>query len=90
MSSKVHKLKTWSEYFLAVASGDKTFDHRKNDRDFKVGDILELEEWDKDKEIYTGNKIVARVTYVLKDTLNVPEGYAILSIKLIYRKINMC
>jgi len=37
-----HFLKTWAEYFEAVKSGNKTFEVRVNDRDFKVGDILVL------------------------------------------------
>ena len=40
-----HQLKTWPEYFKAVAAGTKTFEVRENDRNFKVGDVLELREW---------------------------------------------
>lgn len=41
-----HKLKIWPRMFDAVRRGDKTFEIRKNDRDYQTGDILELEEWD--------------------------------------------
>lgn len=42
----VHKLKLFPEYFDAVANGIKTFEIRKNDRDYKVGDTLHLYEFD--------------------------------------------
>ena len=41
----IHKLKLNACYYDDSASGIKTFEIRKNDRDFKVGDILELREW---------------------------------------------
>ena len=42
----VHALKIYPEYYEAVKSGKKPFEVRKNDRDFKVGDILALNEFD--------------------------------------------
>ena len=41
---RTHKLKTESLYFLAVISGVKKFEIRKNDRDFKIYDTIILEE----------------------------------------------
>lgn len=37
-----HQLKIKSEYLEAIISGVKTFEIRKNDRDFKVGDRVTL------------------------------------------------
>lgn len=69
-----HELKTWPEYFQEVKSGKKTFEIRKNDRDFKVGDILVLKEWKckghnqvMPNELvgeYTGDELRMRVTYI--------------------------
>lgn len=44
--SKTHELKTLPVYFDAVKRGDKTFEVRKNDRDFQTGDVLILKEYD--------------------------------------------
>lgn len=41
-----HELKLDVRYFDDVKSGKKNFDIRNNDRDFKVGDILELKMFD--------------------------------------------
>ncbi|KLV06899.1 DUF3850 domain-containing protein [Photobacterium ganghwense] len=39
---KLHDLKIKTEYLTAILDGDKTFEIRKNDRDFKVGDRVRL------------------------------------------------
>lgn len=44
MGGRVHRLKTWDFYFDSVVRGLKTFEIRRNDRDFRVGDVLELME----------------------------------------------
>jgi hypothetical protein len=43
---KVHKLKCWSAPFRAMELGLKRFELRKNDRNYQVGDVLELTELD--------------------------------------------
>jgi hypothetical protein len=35
-----HELKTWTEYYNAVFDGNKTFEVRKNDRNYQVDDVL--------------------------------------------------
>jgi ASC-1-like (ASCH) protein len=47
MTSKTHHLKLHSDYFKDVKSGLKTFEIRKNDRDYQVGDRLILHLWHK-------------------------------------------
>lgn len=51
----IHELKILPQYFEAVQSGLKTFEIRKNDRDYKVGDTLVLKEYN--NEAYTGREI---------------------------------
>lgn len=74
-----HDLKIWPQYFDAVASGDKTFEWRKDDRDYRVGDTLRLREWLPDRERYTGREITKRVSYILRGN-GFPEGYAVLAL----------
>lgn len=50
---KTHELKLDIKYFDDVKSGKKNFEIRKNDRDFQVGDILELKAWDSSLEQYS-------------------------------------
>ncbi|WP_414730659.1 DUF3850 domain-containing protein [Bacillus badius] len=37
-----HDLKIWTEYFQEVQKGNKNFEIRKKDRNFKVGDTIFL------------------------------------------------
>jgi hypothetical protein len=41
-----HVLKCWPAYFGPVAEGLKTWEYRKDDRPYAVGDVLCLREWD--------------------------------------------
>ncbi len=78
----VHELKIWPRYFDAVDSGVKTFEVRKNDRNFKVGDILCLQEYLFMFGRYTGRCIRVSVTYILDDSEYLKDGYVILGITL--------
>ncbi len=42
---KEHTLKCWTEFFEPIAEGLKTFEIRRNDRDFQVDDLLILQGW---------------------------------------------
>lgn len=75
----LHELKTWPEYFKAVERGDKTFEVRKADRDFNVGDFLKLREWNPKKEAYTGKSVIRCITYILPGgQFGIEEGYCVL------------
>jgi hypothetical protein len=43
---RTHRLKTWPVEFQQIVDGKKTFEFRRNDRDFRVGDNLLLIEFD--------------------------------------------
>lgn len=81
MQKKVHNIKCWCEPFAAVLNGDKTFEYRFNDRDYNVGDVLYLQEWNHISNEYTGRSILKEITYILKSGYGLPDGYCIMSIK---------
>lgn len=74
-----HDLKILPKYFKAVKTSKKKFELRKNDRDYKVGDEIHLEEWEPAGG-YTGRDIVKEITYVLKDCerFGLKDGYCII------------
>ncbi|MFH0070968.1 ASCH/PUA domain-containing protein [Peribacillus sp. NPDC056705] len=74
-----HELKILPEYFQAVWNGTKTFEVRKNDRNYAVGDTLVLKEW-KPEDGYTGSGLVRKVSYMLDDSEYVKEGFVILGL----------
>jgi hypothetical protein len=41
----IHDLKCWPEPFAAILSGEKRHEIRRDDRGFKVGDVLRLREY---------------------------------------------
>lgn len=67
--SKTHELKTWPQYFEAIANGVKTFEIRRNDRLFEVGDALRLREWEPAAGAplggsHTGRECTRHITYI--------------------------
>lgn len=84
----VHELKTLQPYFDDVINGKKTFDVRKNDRNFKVGDELILREYDREAKSYSGKSVHMEITYILDDPEYCKNGYVILGIVSIWDKFS--
>ena len=82
-----HDLKTWPVFFEAIASGAKTFEIRKDDRPYFVGDVLNLQEWDPLTGRYTGRVAVRDVTYIARPSDGpiigrvVADGFCIMGIR---------
>lgn len=76
---RIHYLKTYIEFFQAIKSGDKNFELRKNDRDYKVGDILVLMEYGPTIGFTESENIRLKVTYTLSKQPYVPKGYICMS-----------
>lgn len=84
---KTHVLKSWPRFFDAVLSGQKKHELRKNDRNFKVGDLLQLKEFDPETDTFTGREQIVEITYItsaenpcaLSDN-GLTDGFCVLSI----------
>lgn len=76
-----HQLKSWPQFFLVIRSGVKNFDLRKDDRDYRVGDIVQLEEYAMMTGEYTGRVCRKRIGYILRDFAGLMPGYCILSLE---------
>ena len=86
---KLHTLKIKDEFYTDIIRGAKTFEVRKNDRDFQVGDLINFEvlppNYDGKSKYYIEVPTdVFIITYVLTkadfpDGLN--DGYVVLGIR---------
>ena len=77
---KVHEVKLAAMYYDDVKDGKKTFELRKNDRNYKEGDKLHMLEF-KDGR-HTGRTISADIVYLLEEYTGLTEGYCILGIRV--------
>ena len=78
---KTHEVKLATSWWADIVSGKKRFELRKNDRGYKVGDKLLMQEYA--AGAYTGRSILADITYTLEEYSGLAEGYAILGIELL-------
>lgn len=77
-----HDLKTTDPYFSEIVSGNKTFEVRINDRDFRAGDLLILKQYDNKLNCYTGNHCFVNVTFILQGgSFGIHKDYVVMSIK---------
>ncbi|WP_080720041.1 DUF3850 domain-containing protein [Lysinibacillus sphaericus] len=73
----VHELKILPKYFEPVADGIKTFEIRKDDRGYQVGDLLLMKEHE--NGAFTGKAVLKEVTYLTTDYQQ--TNYVTLAIK---------
>ena len=84
---KLHELKIKHEYLVEVVMGRKTFELRKNDRDYQVGDLIrfiDIKQGSKGGfDIYIDEDTLYKITYILKDVpeYGLDKDYCILAIK---------
>lgn len=76
-----HELKIHPRYLDDVISGRKTFEIRRDDRGYQIGDTLVLKGWDGIS--YSGKAVRAQVTYMIDDRFTgLMPGYAVMGIAL--------
>lgn len=80
----IHDLKISPKYYDAVLNGYKTFEVRKLDRPYNIGDTVILREFDYKDLDYTGRmNIKAEIRYILTSNDfpdGLQEGYGILGL----------
>lgn len=74
-----HRLKLAKMFFDAVDTGKKSFELQKNDRNYQIGDILELHEMSDGEE--TGRVTEKQVIYIMEGFKGLEEGYCILGLE---------
>lgn len=80
-----HELKCRRKYFKAIWCGDKTFEIRKNDRNFEERDeILLMEIGDNGTLDYTGREIEGVITYLTD--YEQQKDYVVFSFRETWRK----
>lgn len=79
---KLHELKIEHKYLIEVYMGRKTFELRKNDRDYQVGDLIHFVKTD-GFEYFGHSKDIYEIIYVLKGVVEygLDKDYCILGIK---------
>jgi ParB family chromosome partitioning protein len=80
-TDRIHPIKLATMYYEDELNGTKPFTLRKNDRDFKVGDILQNEEYNNGE--HTGRSFKALITSMLEDYTGLTESYCILGFRTI-------
>ena len=78
---KTHRLKCWDCFFSEVAAKNKTAELRFDDRGFKVGDFLILEETTQGGTSKTGREFHAMITHVLTSEQyeGLKDGFCLIS-----------
>ncbi len=85
----LHDLKLREEFFDAVRNKVKTFEIRKDDRGFKVGDTIIftlVRDIDGNPTMIPETHFKAVITYIATHSdfaVGIPEGYVVMAIKVV-------
>jgi ASC-1-like (ASCH) protein len=75
-----HELKIHPQYYKDVLLGLKKVEIRFDDRNYQVGDLLILNEFDPAKLKYTGGQVIRKVDYILENVDGLDPDYIVLQI----------
>ena len=75
-----HIVKIWPEHYRDIMSRSKRVEVRVDDRNYKVGDKMLLQEYLPDAGEYTGRETTVLITHVLQDCRGIERGYVALSV----------
>lgn len=79
------ELKILPGHFQEVTRGEKKFEVRKNDRNFQVGDIVKLREFDYTK--YIRREVLVKITYVFQGgVFGLEKGFCVFSFERISKE----
>lgn len=83
---KIHTLKAGEPTFSDLRSGVRTFDVRRNDQDFHVGDLLMICQYINDN--FTGYDIQRKISYIGTDSEGLKDGYVLLGLTEYSQKVD--
>lgn len=86
-----HELKSWVGLFEPLFFGLKKHEFRVMDRDFAVGDVCRVREYEPTTKVYTGRELFYEITYITSSQHNhcafspnaLHPGMAVLSVKVL-------
>lgn len=82
-----HELKIMPRFYRQIVNKTKTFEIRKNDRDFKIGDTIRLREYNQGYTGFATNIIVVGIFGGLEaESFGVQKGFVIISFKFAIRQ----
>jgi len=81
MSRQYHDLKCETEYYQAVEKGIKTFEVRLNDREYTVGDMVNI--YETVQGVYTGRQLAQKeIIYILGGgQFGIQKGYVVMQLR---------
>lgn len=87
-----HALKCWPESFEALWGGLKSYEIRKTDRNYQVGDSLQIMEWIAGGmdglfggDYYTGRVIGANVIHITRGVHGLPSDLCVMQLQVFDR-----